>query len=303
MQATVWSAIAHAWIVSSASRLAEQPLSQLSNRESATVEIEVQQVNTACRNEFGAFAQLMTATGAQTEAPEDTSQDWPTSPGALDTATAGVAGQDDRVRSPDSGSPAARAQMRPEPNHSELSPPSAARPDTTARAPKDDRALVETLEGTENAEDGRSAMPRLEQAAVAGMAVDEGHRPPAVGVHHRGEGKPNPSGARRAMPGAAPSHHDGITARRGSVAWKRIRGAIQRHVVYPRLGRRMGWQGRVLLGFDVRPDGGVDRVRVLKSSGYSALDRSALTAIARAAPLPESDRRLRIELPIVFALD
>lgn len=88
----------------------------------------------------------------------------------------------------------------------------------------------------------------------------------------------------------------------GSAASERIREAIQRGVVYPRLGRRLGWQGKVVVGFDVAPHGEVRGARVVRSSGYAALDSSALAAVARAAPLPDVGTWLRLEIPIVFVL-
>lgn len=90
--------------------------------------------------------------------------------------------------------------------------------------------------------------------------------------------------------------------RAGSAASERIREAIQRGVVYPRLGRRLGWQGKVVVGFDVTPDGGVQGARVVRSSGHPVLDSSALAAVARAAPLPDVGKWLRLEIPIVFVL-
>jgi protein TonB len=88
----------------------------------------------------------------------------------------------------------------------------------------------------------------------------------------------------------------------GRVAWEQIRKAIQQRVAYPRLARRMRWQGKVVVGFDIGPNGGVEDIRVLRSSGHTALDKSALAAVAHAAPLPVLGKRLRIELPLVFVL-
>ena len=48
---------------------------------------------------------------------------------------------------------------------------------------------------------------------------------------------------------------------------------------YPTVARKNGWQGTVLLAYYVTPEGRVDRLRLLQSSGHDILDREALTAI------------------------
>jgi protein TonB len=48
---------------------------------------------------------------------------------------------------------------------------------------------------------------------------------------------------------------------------------------YPRLARRRGYQGTVILDVLVDPEGRVDDLRLFKSSGYSSLDRTAIASV------------------------
>lgn len=50
---------------------------------------------------------------------------------------------------------------------------------------------------------------------------------------------------------------------------------------YPKLARRMGWQGVVELEITVAPDGSVADLFVSSSSGYDVLDEAALEAVRR----------------------
>lgn len=50
---------------------------------------------------------------------------------------------------------------------------------------------------------------------------------------------------------------------------------------YPEAARMRGYEGVVLLSAEVRADGRVGEVRILKSCGYDLLDRSALDAVRR----------------------
>ena len=88
----------------------------------------------------------------------------------------------------------------------------------------------------------------------------------------------------------------------GEGPWSRLRQAIERHVLYPTIGRRMGWAGKVVLTFVLRTDGSVEDVHVQESSGHQALDQSATQAVHRAVPLPHADEAVRIVMPIEFAL-
>jgi protein TonB len=60
--------------------------------------------------------------------------------------------------------------------------------------------------------------------------------------------------------------------------------------------------GRATVTFLVNPEGMVDQLRIVESSGHALLDTAALEAVSRAVPLPPSAEPARIVIPIVFAL-
>jgi len=98
------------------------------------------------------------------------------------------------------------------------------------------------------------------------------------------------------------AHGPGFGWNPGEPEWARLRAAIERHVVYPSLARRQGWQGKVVVTFLLGPGGQVRDLRVQQSSGYPSLDQSAVQAVERAAPLPPAGEPVQIVMPIAFAL-
>lgn len=76
---------------------------------------------------------------------------------------------------------------------------------------------------------------------------------------------------------------------------------------YPRLARRKGQQGRVVLRVAVSDGGTADSLRIVTSSGYSTLDRAALEAVKkwRFEPARKNGRAVRsnVNVPVVFKLE
>ncbi len=82
-----------------------------------------------------------------------------------------------------------------------------------------------------------------------------------------------------------------------------IREIVGSYITYPPIARRMGWEGTVVLSFRLLPDGSLESVKVLKSSGHEILDRNALTALKRSSgKLPKPERAVVVELPVVYRL-
>ena len=86
----------------------------------------------------------------------------------------------------------------------------------------------------------------------------------------------------------------------GDFAW--IRDAIQRAIAYPATARRMGWEGKVVVAFQLLSDGSVRDVRVLQGSGHAALDRGAIDAVRNASPFPRSPVEAEVITPVVYRL-
>jgi TonB family protein len=151
-----------------------------------------------------------------------------------------------------------------------------------------------------NADPSREPTSEKSEASLGFVVREQDFTAKAGSVEGKDNQKASNVGQRLQTGGSR--RRGGNLAPPGSVAWERIRKAIQQRMVYPRLSRRLRWQGRVVVGFDVGPNGGVEDIHVLRSSGHAALDRSALAAVAHAAPLPVVGQRLRVELPLVFVL-
>jgi TonB family protein len=60
-----------------------------------------------------------------------------------------------------------------------------------------------------------------------------------------------------------------------------LRDQLAEHFTYPRLARRMGWEGEVALGLHIEGDGSLNQIRVVHSSGYTVLDQNAQTTLRR----------------------
>ena len=76
---------------------------------------------------------------------------------------------------------------------------------------------------------------------------------------------------------------------------------------YPRVARRRGYEGVVLLKVEILPNGRVGEIQVKRSSGYLTLDRSALKTVRkwRFIPAKRAGEPIRIwaEVPIKFDLE
>lgn len=81
-----------------------------------------------------------------------------------------------------------------------------------------------------------------------------------------------------------------------------IKEEIQQSIDYPKVARRMGWEGKVVLSFVVCENGNVIDIRVVKSSGYAVLDKNAITTVKQRAPFPRPPVRAELTLPISYRL-
>jgi len=68
---------------------------------------------------------------------------------------------------------------------------------------------------------------------------------------------------------------------------------------YPERARRRNLDGSLVLSVDVLPDGSIERVQVLRSSGYELLDEAAVRIVRLAAPYAELPPDIRAETDIL----
>lgn len=81
-----------------------------------------------------------------------------------------------------------------------------------------------------------------------------------------------------------------------------IKNNIQNKISYPRMARKMGWQGKVIISFIVCEDGSVKDIQIIESSGFKALDKNAVEVIRKVAPFPKPPVAAELIIPIIYKL-
>ncbi|RLC27940.1 MAG: hypothetical protein DRH32_09680 [Deltaproteobacteria bacterium] len=86
-----------------------------------------------------------------------------------------------------------------------------------------------------------------------------------------------------------------------------VRLRIERFKQYPPFSRQRNIEGMVTVSFLIGPDGFISGLSVVKSSGFSSLDKAAILAVNNAAPFsapPEKyfKQKVRVKVPIAFEL-
>ena len=69
---------------------------------------------------------------------------------------------------------------------------------------------------------------------------------------------------------------------------------------YPRMARKMGIEGTAVVRFKLKPEGGVEAVEIVDSSGSEILDKASLETVHAAAPFPYKEGWLKVG--IVFKI-
>lgn len=123
------------------------------------------------------------------------------------------------------------------------------------KPPVHDKTTTETV---------TQAQPRHE-ATVTGHTATPGQTGMAMAKNIDEADDANP------MPRPAPVNH----------LRSRLHSELARHFIYPRLARRMGWEGQVGLKLHIDGDGSLEDVRVVRSSGYKVLDENARSTLNR----------------------
>lgn len=85
-----------------------------------------------------------------------------------------------------------------------------------------------------------------------------------------------------------------------------LRTSLSRHLIYPALARKQGWQGIVTVGLRIESDGLLKKIQIRQSSGYNVLDDSALSSLRKIKRLRTeeqyADRPHRLTLRVVYQL-
>jgi len=86
----------------------------------------------------------------------------------------------------------------------------------------------------------------------------------------------------------------------------KVRKILQDNLEYPHFARKAGIEGVATVCFCIRADGSVPKrsLRILKSSGSSALDIQALETVQNSAPFISPPKgELEVSIPVSFALN
>ena len=86
-----------------------------------------------------------------------------------------------------------------------------------------------------------------------------------------------------------------------------IYSQLARYFTYPMIARQRGWEGRVLLDFNILPTGKISTIRVVHSSGHAILDHSAVYSLSRVKRITSVSQLLEgnilaMQLPVIFRL-
>jgi len=82
---------------------------------------------------------------------------------------------------------------------------------------------------------------------------------------------------------------------------------IEKAKRYPLEARRRGWEGKVVLSFEINRKGEVGQIRLIQSSGYPDLDEEGIATLRRASPFPSplliEKEKVMLEIPLLFKLE
>lgn len=159
------------------------------------------------------------------------------------------------------------------------------------------------LEATPSARTDRAPRPQTERTGHAPDTTPAGGERQTAVQGRTGCGADGCQAARTA-PAAVTGNDDEIRAH----VQARLRLDLVRHFDYPWLARVRGWEGDVLLGVIVQASGRLDAIRVVHSSGFAVLDRSAVDSLRRVERIPEAvawlrGRDLEMRLPVAYRLE
>jgi len=90
----------------------------------------------------------------------------------------------------------------------------------------------------------------------------------------------------------------------GRAAIANYRGRVQSHLARYKRSPGAGHRGRAVVSFSLSRSGGVSGVRLVRSSGNSAIDRATLAMVRRASPFPPMPAggpgRMRFSVPVSY---
>ncbi|MEO6118141.1 MAG: TonB family protein [Methylotenera sp.] len=132
-------------------------------------------------------------------------------------------------------------------------------------------------------------------------------QPEVIAVAPKVEAPPSPMPPAAVVTPAVEPNQADIRAANGDYG-NTLWGAISKHKQYPRIAQMRGWQGEAVVELQLDGNGKLKSKKIIKSSGYEALDKQALEMVDKATPFPPPPEALRgsnfsITVPIPFKLE
>ena len=98
-----------------------------------------------------------------------------------------------------------------------------------------------------------------------------------------------------------------LPAQTSSLLRADLERAFALHFYYPRIAIKRGWQGDVHISLRIESNGQLSEIRILRGSGYSLLDKSAMQSINKVEILPAAialldGNSLDLILPVEYRL-
>ncbi|HPD61118.1 MAG TPA: TonB family protein, partial [Thermodesulfobacteriota bacterium] len=82
-----------------------------------------------------------------------------------------------------------------------------------------------------------------------------------------------------------------------------IKKIIQENIIYPPRALRMGWQGKVVVGFIILENGNANNIKIVESSGFDILDTNVIKTVEAVAPFPKPPVKAELRVPIIYRLE
>ncbi|MEW5757787.1 MAG: TonB family protein [Pseudomonadota bacterium] len=132
--------------------------------------------------------------------------------------------------------------------------------------------------------------------------------PPVVADTAEPQGSPQETTLASASEPDAATQND---AERQAMAKEQLRTRLIRlldaHFTYPHLARKHGWEGEVLLSFQVTHSGVIEHIQISRSSGHGVLDKAAMAALGKIQQVDTGQlhltwETLEMDLPVIYRL-
>jgi len=85
-----------------------------------------------------------------------------------------------------------------------------------------------------------------------------------------------------------------------------IKTKFTKHFHYPQFAQRKGWQGKVLLAFNINQQGNISDIHIKDSSGYAVLDQAAHHSLSQIKQITVNNWPFSVKqafkLPIIYKL-